>query len=224
MPESWTLEDLAGFRHRLRGWLKENMPPADSRPAPYHQLSDAEELAQVAHHRELQRMLYDGGFAGIIFPKEYGGAGPHPGAPGGAQRGDRRLPVPGPHPGAHVQPVCRGDLRVRHRGAEARPTCRNPAGRGDLDAVPLRAGRRLGRGRGADHGRARRGRMGAQRLEDLDHRGLVGGLGAVPGPDELGRAQAPRPVRVHAPHPPARASRCTGSRCSTGRRSSARSS
>ena len=69
------LEDLASFRHRLRGWLKENMPPADARPAPYHQLSDSEELAQVAYHRELQRMLYDGGFAGIIFPKEYGGAG-----------------------------------------------------------------------------------------------------------------------------------------------------
>lgn len=75
-PEMDTaIEDLASFRHRLRGWLKENMPPADARPAPYHQLSDSEELAQVAYHRELQRMLYDGGFAGIIFPKEYGGAG-----------------------------------------------------------------------------------------------------------------------------------------------------
>ena len=69
------LEDLDRFRHRLRGWLQENMPPADPRPAPYHQLSDSEELEQVAHHRKLQRLLYDGGFAGIIFPKEYGGAG-----------------------------------------------------------------------------------------------------------------------------------------------------
>ena len=68
-------DDLDRFRHRLRGWLKENMPPADPRTAPYHQLSDEEELAQVAYHRELQRRLSDGGFAGIIFPKEYGGAG-----------------------------------------------------------------------------------------------------------------------------------------------------
>ena len=73
--EDRDLEDLASFRQRLRGWLKENMPPADPRPAPYHQLSDPEELAQVAHHRELQRMLQEAGFAGIIFPKEYGGAG-----------------------------------------------------------------------------------------------------------------------------------------------------
>lgn len=45
------LEDLTSFRQRLRGWLKENMPLADARPAPYHQVSDSEELALVAHHR-----------------------------------------------------------------------------------------------------------------------------------------------------------------------------
>ena len=38
-------------------------------------LSDEEELAEVAHHRELQRRLFDAGFAGICFPKEYGGQG-----------------------------------------------------------------------------------------------------------------------------------------------------
>src|SRR5580658_5379098 len=75
MAEATDVEDLASFRHRLRGWLKENMPPADPRLAPYHQLSDEDELAQVAYHRELQRRLYDGGFAGIIFPRQYGGAG-----------------------------------------------------------------------------------------------------------------------------------------------------
>src|SRR5580700_2106863 len=69
------VEDLGRFRQRLRGWLKEHMPPADARPAPYHRQSDEEELALVAHHRELQRRLADGGFAGIIFPKQYGGAG-----------------------------------------------------------------------------------------------------------------------------------------------------
>ena len=38
--------------------------------------SDEAELAPVARHRELQRKLHDGGFAGIIFPREYGGPGP----------------------------------------------------------------------------------------------------------------------------------------------------
>ena len=39
------------------------------------QQSDDEELAEVAHHRDLQRRLFDAGFAGICFPKEYGGQG-----------------------------------------------------------------------------------------------------------------------------------------------------
>ncbi|HTX27608.1 MAG TPA: acyl-CoA dehydrogenase family protein [Streptosporangiaceae bacterium] len=69
------IEDLDSFRYRLRDWLKENMPPADPRRAPFRRMSDEEELALVAYHRELQRRLYDGGFAGIIFAKEYGGAG-----------------------------------------------------------------------------------------------------------------------------------------------------
>ncbi len=38
-------------------------------------LSEEEELAQVARDRELQRMLFDAGLAGICFPKEYGGQG-----------------------------------------------------------------------------------------------------------------------------------------------------
>ena len=37
-------------------------------------LSDEEELAFIAHG-DLQRTIYDGGFAGICFPKEYGGMG-----------------------------------------------------------------------------------------------------------------------------------------------------
>jgi alkylation response protein AidB-like acyl-CoA dehydrogenase len=71
------VEDLDRFRSRLRSWLADNMPPATSeaRVGVRGDLSDEEELADVAHTRELQRRLYDGGFAGIVFPKEYGGAG-----------------------------------------------------------------------------------------------------------------------------------------------------
>jgi alkylation response protein AidB-like acyl-CoA dehydrogenase len=65
-------EDLAGYRRRLRAWLAENMPrlPAD---ADWDPLRDDDDRASRA--RELQRRLYDGGFAGICYPREYGGQG-----------------------------------------------------------------------------------------------------------------------------------------------------
>jgi alkylation response protein AidB-like acyl-CoA dehydrogenase len=76
IPELADVEDLDSFRDRLRRWLKDNLPPDEPNPAWRHgQMTDEEELADVARNRELQRRLYDGGFAGIIFPKEYGGAG-----------------------------------------------------------------------------------------------------------------------------------------------------
>jgi alkylation response protein AidB-like acyl-CoA dehydrogenase len=74
------IEPVEDFRRRLRAWLPDNMPRAarGSNGAAMERrgrASDEEELAEVAHARELQRKLFDGGFAGIIFPKEYGGAG-----------------------------------------------------------------------------------------------------------------------------------------------------
>ncbi|MCW2522503.1 MAG: acyl-CoA dehydrogenase domain protein [Frankiales bacterium] len=69
------VEDLESFRSRLRAWLKDNMPAEVPRTAVRGALSDEEELADVQRNRDLQRKLYDGGFAGIVFPKEYGGAG-----------------------------------------------------------------------------------------------------------------------------------------------------
>ncbi len=39
------------------------------------ELPDEEELAQIARSRELQRLLFDGDLAGILFPPEYGGQG-----------------------------------------------------------------------------------------------------------------------------------------------------
>ena len=37
--------------------------------------TDEQELAAVTREREIQRMLFDAGLAGICFPKEYGGLG-----------------------------------------------------------------------------------------------------------------------------------------------------
>ena len=62
-------DDLAAFRRRARAWLAENMPRLESRDRPT--VNDK----HWARNRELQRQLWDGGFAGICFPKEYGGLG-----------------------------------------------------------------------------------------------------------------------------------------------------
>jgi alkylation response protein AidB-like acyl-CoA dehydrogenase len=80
MPDSATdLEPVEDFRRRLRAWLPDHMPAAGRRweagGVSRGTMSDEEELADVAHTRQLQRTLFDGGFAGICFPREYGGQG-----------------------------------------------------------------------------------------------------------------------------------------------------
>lgn len=63
------LEPVAEFRERARVWLRDNLPPAPPDQGP----PDSKEEWDRA--RELQRLLHDGGFAGICFPREYGGLG-----------------------------------------------------------------------------------------------------------------------------------------------------
>jgi len=67
------IEDLDAFRQRARAYIREHLPPA--RPSRERDLGDEEELAEIAHSRRIQRLLYDGGLAGLLFPKEYGGQG-----------------------------------------------------------------------------------------------------------------------------------------------------
>ncbi len=59
------------FRERARMWLAEAMPKLGGE-AP---LSNRADEATWQRARELQRRLFDGGFAGICFPREYGGLG-----------------------------------------------------------------------------------------------------------------------------------------------------
>ncbi|GAA2120869.1 acyl-CoA dehydrogenase family protein [Actinomadura napierensis] len=67
-----TIESIESFRGRARTWLAGNMPrTAGQGPAPI--VEDDSHEWQWA--RELQKKLYAGGFAGICFPKEYGGLG-----------------------------------------------------------------------------------------------------------------------------------------------------
>jgi alkylation response protein AidB-like acyl-CoA dehydrogenase len=63
------MESVDDFRARARAWFPEHMPPRLPEPPE----RDDESRREV--ERELQRRLWDGGFAGICFPKEYGGLG-----------------------------------------------------------------------------------------------------------------------------------------------------
>src|SRR5271168_5508468 len=65
-------ESVAEFAARARAWLADSMPVVDPDSPPAAPRDD-EHAWQRA--RELQKRLYEGGFAGICFPREYGGLG-----------------------------------------------------------------------------------------------------------------------------------------------------
>jgi len=75
-------EDLESFRQRARTWIRANLrvvEPGKSREGVLrNDRNDEEELAGVAREREVQRMLFDAGLAGICFPTAYGGRGLSP--------------------------------------------------------------------------------------------------------------------------------------------------
>jgi alkylation response protein AidB-like acyl-CoA dehydrogenase len=65
--------DLETFRAEARAWIEANLDPL---PAG-HSVSGTEDRTpeQIERGRHLQRRLYEGGFAGIAYPIEYGGRG-----------------------------------------------------------------------------------------------------------------------------------------------------
>jgi alkylation response protein AidB-like acyl-CoA dehydrogenase len=71
--------DVDAFAARARTWLASNMPPAGSGGGDFFltasSRTDEQDLARIATCRDLQRRLFDGGFAGICVPREYGGQG-----------------------------------------------------------------------------------------------------------------------------------------------------
>ena len=62
--------DEAAFRQRARAWLEANLPAGWGTPA-YRAPAGADE--EVAFLRQWQRRLFDGGWAGLDWPVEYGG-------------------------------------------------------------------------------------------------------------------------------------------------------
>lgn len=70
--EEGAVETVAEFAARARAWLAENMPRVDpAHPPEMDRGADGPWLRA----RELQKTLHGGGFAGICFPREYGGLG-----------------------------------------------------------------------------------------------------------------------------------------------------
>ncbi|OBF21919.1 acyl-CoA dehydrogenase family protein [Mycobacterium sp. ACS4331] len=67
-----TQESVAEFAARARVWLADNMPRIDPDNPPFSVRAHQESWDRA---KELQKRLYAGGFAGICFPREYGGLG-----------------------------------------------------------------------------------------------------------------------------------------------------
>jgi len=68
-------ETVEDFRRRAHEWIRANLRPASGSTQTLRGGSDEQDLAEVAREREVQRMLFDAGFAGICVPTEYGGQG-----------------------------------------------------------------------------------------------------------------------------------------------------
>src|ERR1700722_6360317 len=71
------MESLEDFRQRARSFIRANLRLVSPEELRYERNSndDEAELATVARDREIQRMLFDAGLAGICFPRAYGGQG-----------------------------------------------------------------------------------------------------------------------------------------------------
>jgi alkylation response protein AidB-like acyl-CoA dehydrogenase len=72
------IESVDSFRERARAYIRCKLRLATPKAAASLTRADRpdeEELAEVAREREVQRLLFDGGLAGVCVPREYGGQG-----------------------------------------------------------------------------------------------------------------------------------------------------
>ena len=146
----------------------------------------------MARQRGLQRQLFDAGLAGIVVPKEYGGAGLTP-----AHARVFNQEIAGFDAPTMLQvPISLPCMAVILEFGTHEQKLRHipPILKGDHVFVQFLSepSQRLGCGRGPDDGDARWRGMAPQRLQDLVVGGVEGRLRAVPGPNQLGRREAPR--------------------------------
>ena len=153
MDLNYTPEDVA-YRKQVRAWLEENLP--------------REEVRTLDDRRRWHRKLYEAGYLGMGWPKEFGGArraahgAGHRGRRDGAGQRARAHQWPRPR---HRRPHHR---RPRHRRAEDALPQEDPHGGGAVVPALLRAQCGL-RPRRAQDQRGGRGRsLRRQRPEDLD--------------------------------------------------------
>jgi alkylation response protein AidB-like acyl-CoA dehydrogenase len=72
------VETLDAFRDRARGWIRGNLRPSAGMSLSRllrNDLTPEEQVAEITHERELQRMLFDAGLAGVCVPRAYRGQG-----------------------------------------------------------------------------------------------------------------------------------------------------
>jgi alkylation response protein AidB-like acyl-CoA dehydrogenase len=68
--------DVDSFRLQARAWLKDNLERRDPNKSTLRLRGvDHKTVEGIAEERKVQRKLYDGGYAGISWPEEYGGRG-----------------------------------------------------------------------------------------------------------------------------------------------------
>ena len=111
-----TTESVEEFAARARTWLAENMPPIDPANPPEHDRGEEEPWQRA---RELQKKLYEGGFAGHLLPARVRRPRPSDRLPEGVQQRIALLRTAGhpEHPDLHD--LRRDHPRHRVRRAEA---------------------------------------------------------------------------------------------------------
>ena len=121
-----------GFRDELRAWLADNHPGEDP-PG---------DDAAFDHRRKWQRQLYDAGYAGFSWPKEYGGRGAT--LVEQALFGEEMARARAPSPANVLGMVMGGPVVIHHGTDEQKERWLNadPHRRGDL--VPGLLGARVG--------------------------------------------------------------------------------
>jgi alkylation response protein AidB-like acyl-CoA dehydrogenase len=73
---SGAVPDIEAYRREVRRWLAANLAPDDQdRQGAGLRGLDHKTVEGIAAERPIQRRLYEGGYAGITWPKEYGGQG-----------------------------------------------------------------------------------------------------------------------------------------------------
>ena len=218
----------AAFRAEARAFLEAHASPRTGTDADWSRgnlsTDDAAAAVFLERTQEWQATLYDNGWAGIAWPKAFGGRGSTPAESiifGQELAGVRR------HVGLHRRrPAARRSADHAPRLARAAGPLPQaaPAGRGDVVPAVQRARRRQRPQRPRHPGRARRRRVGGQRPEGVDVVGPPRRLRHPAGPHRSRCAQAQGHHLLHRRHahaghrhPPAR----PGHRA---RRTSARSS